>query len=180
MRKVIPILTIINSVVLGVFLLYHFFAENKVAYVDSSRLINNYKGMTEARTAYQQKAQVWKANVDTLIHEVQLQIQKYEKESAKMTLRERELSKQLIQTKQQQAIDYQKATNEKATQEDNEMTRNVVDQINAYVKEYGKKHNCRIIFAATEYGNIAYASEDLDVTAEILEELNKRYTGKAK
>lgn len=136
--------------------------------------------MADARGEYQLKAQVWKANVDTLIRDVQMEIKKYERESNSMTSREKELSKQLIQTKQRQAADYQKATTEKATQEDSEMTRRVIDEINAYVKEYGKSHNCMIIFAATEYGNIAYAKNELDVTDEILEALNQRYVSPSK
>jgi hypothetical protein len=39
MRKVIPTLTIINSVVLIAFLIYHFTAERKVAYVDSPAFV---------------------------------------------------------------------------------------------------------------------------------------------
>lgn len=175
--KLSGILIAVNFIGLLVLFFLHFQQRDKVLYVDSSKLINNYKGMTDARDVYQKKAQTWKANIDTLVKEVQVEVQRFERESAKMTARERDLAKQLIQTKQKQASDYQKATSEKASQEDNEMTRKVIDVINAYVKEYGRKHNCKIIFAATEYGNIAYALDELDVTDEILEELNKRYSG---
>ncbi|NOS93652.1 MAG: OmpH family outer membrane protein, partial [Cyclobacteriaceae bacterium] len=133
--------------------------------------------MEVARKDYQKKTAAWKANIDTLMNEVQQEIVKFEKESQKMTAKERDLSKQLIQTKQQQFADYQKAINQKAGQEDNQMTKKVLDEINAYIKEYGKNHNCKIILAATDYGNIAYADEGLDITEEVLEGLNKKYSG---
>jgi outer membrane protein len=116
--------------------------------------------------------------VDTLISEIQNDIKKFEKESAGMTAKERDLSRQLLQTKQQQVADYQKATNDKATQEDNQMTKEVLDEVNLFIKDYGKKKGLRIILAATDYGNIAYAKEGIDITDEILEGLNKKYEGR--
>jgi len=133
--------------------------------------------MIDARKAYQQKASVWKANVDTLANDVQQAIKDYEKESVSMTTKEKELSRELIRTKQKQLADYQKAIQNKAGQEDGQMTQQVLEEVNAYIEEYGKKHGYRIIFAATEYGNIAYAVDGLNITDEVLEGLNKRYTG---
>jgi outer membrane protein len=92
-----------------------------------------------------------------------------------MTAKEKELSKKLIQTKQQQLVDYQKATNEKASQEDGAATKKILDEINSYIKDYGKIHHYTIILAATEYGNIAYAEGQLDITEKILSELNAKF-----
>jgi outer membrane protein len=56
----------------------------------------------------------------------------------------------------------------------------VLDEINAYLKTYGEARGYTIIFAATEYGNIAYGQQALDVTEEVLAGLNQHYgkTGK--
>jgi outer membrane protein len=152
--------------------------DQKVVYVDSSKLLNNYKGMQAARAAYQQKANAWKANIDTLANEIQQQIFTYEMESPKMTAKERQLSQELIRNKQKQFSDYQQAMNTQAQQEDSKMTSDVVTQINAYLKKYGESKGYKIILAATEYGNLAYADEGLDITDEVLEGLNREYSGK--
>ncbi|HEY3405550.1 MAG TPA: OmpH family outer membrane protein [Ohtaekwangia sp.] len=157
---------------------YLFTRDNKVVYVDSNKLLNNYKGMLDARAAYQQKASAWKANIDTLTSEVQNQIMNYEKESARMTAKERQLSQELIRSKQKQLYDYQQALNTQAQQEDAKMTGEVVTTVNAYIKKYGEKKGYKIILAATEYGNLAYADEGLDITDNILEGLNNEYAGK--
>ncbi|MFZ6009496.1 MAG: OmpH family outer membrane protein [Bacteroidota bacterium] len=156
----------------------YFFNEQKIVYVDSNQLVSNYTGMQDARKAYQQKATTWKSNIDTLTREVQQQIMKYEKEASKMSAKERQLSQELIRTKQKQLMEYQQAMNTQAQQEDAKMTGEVVTQINAYLKKYGKEKGYNIVMAATEYGNIAYADEGLDVTQDVLEGLNKEYTGK--
>jgi outer membrane protein len=147
-------------------------------YVDSAKLVNEYEGMKAARATYQQKASSWKANVDTLTAEVQKQIMAYEKEVSKMSAKEKQLSQELIRTKQRQLMDYQQAMNTQAQQEDQKMTGEVLTQINAYLKKYGKAHGYKIVMAATEYGNIAYADESLDITADVLKGLNEEYQGK--
>src|SRR5687768_11725534 len=79
---------------------YVFSIPQKLVYVDSAKLVNEYKGMLDARAVYQKKAATWKANIDTLSSEVQLQIMNYEKESSKLSAKERQLSEELIRTKQ--------------------------------------------------------------------------------
>lgn len=168
---------LLNLIAVSFLFVYLFTRDSKVVYVDSSKLLNNYQGMKDARAAYQQKATAWKANVDTLTVEVQRQIMDYEKQSPKMTAKERQLSQELIRTKQKQLYDYQQALNTQAQQEDTKMTGDVVTQVNAYIKKYGESKGYKIILAATQYGNLAYADEGLDITDEVLEGLNKEYGG---
>jgi outer membrane protein len=176
LTKIALILAVINLIGL-IGLGYLSIQRSSIVYVDSNQLINNYKGMQDARKVYQQKATSWKANIDTLSQEVQQQIMQYEKESSKMTNKERQLSQELIRTKQKQLMDYQQAMNTQAQQEDSKMTTEVISQINAYIRKYGEKKGYKIVMAATEYGNIAYANEGLDITEEVLEGLNKEYSG---
>jgi len=172
-------ISLLNLVLVVFFVSYYFLSgRQEIVYVDSNKLINGYTGMVEARKAYQLKASAWKANVDTLANEVQQQIFKYEKESPKMSSKERTLSQELIRTKQQQLAEYQQALNTQAQQEDSKMTSDVLTQVNVFLKKYGEKKGYTIILAATEYGNLAYASEALDITEEVLTGLNSEYAGK--
>lgn len=175
-RTTILVLAVINFFGL-IFLGYRSYKSPSIVYVDSNQLINDYKGMQDARKAYEQKAAAWKANVDTLMNEVRTRIMEYDKQSSKMSAKERQLSKELIRTKQKQLADYQQALNTQAQQEDKKMTAEVIAQINSYINKYGQQKGYTIVMAATEYGNIAYAEEGLDITEEVLAGLNKEYSG---
>ena len=50
-----------------------------IVYVDSLKLISNYKGAKVAKEAYEAKVAVWKANIDTLATELNAEIASYEK-----------------------------------------------------------------------------------------------------
>jgi len=159
-----------------IFLLsYIFFKNDKIAYVDSARILNEYKGSAEAKKAFQSKASVWQANIDTLTNEVKYSIQKYEKSIATLSLKEQELTKQLIQTKQKQLADYQRGIQSNAKEEEGKLTQGVVVQINSFLTKYGKQHNYKLILIANQSGTIAYAREGLDITATVIEEMNNEY-----
>src|SRR4051812_8298366 len=100
------VLVLIAQAVLIGFL---FQARAEVRYVDSAKLVNGYKGMEAARKVYQLKANAWKANIDTLSSEIQNQIMNYEKSSKNLSAREKQLTEELIRTKQKQLYDYQQA-----------------------------------------------------------------------
>jgi outer membrane protein len=177
MSKIQITINIVFVLLFSSLLFTHFTSANTMVYVDSARLLNGYEGMIKARKDFQQKATSWQANIDTLSNEVKIAIMDYEKSLPKMTAKERELSKELIKTKQNQLAQYQQALSTQAQQEDQKMTGDIIIQVNAYLKKYGEKNGYTIIFAATDYGNIAYAKEALDVTDDVLVGLNAEYKG---
>lgn len=175
--RVMAALGIVNLLAVVVIIVILFTRDTNLVYVDSAKLLNGYQGMIDARAVYQKKASDWKANIDTLSNEVHRQIMKFEKENGKMSVKEKQLSQELIRTKQKQLYDYQQALNSQAQQEDNKITADVVNQVNLYLKKFGESNGYKIILAATEYGNLAYADETLDITEEVLIGLNKEYKG---
>src|SRR5687768_18170236 len=96
MRPKLPTFLTAILTVLVIFLLLSFyvFSPNKIAYVDSARLLNGYKAMVEARKEFDKKQATWQANVDTLTNDVQNAIKTYEKSAALGTEKERQLAKE--------------------------------------------------------------------------------------
>lgn len=165
----------VNAVLLAAvaFLLFtNFNQQERIAYIDTAKLLNEYEGMKLAKAAYRKKADVWQTNIDTLVNEVKGQIKAFEKDGRSMTEKEKELSQQLIRTKQQQLGEYQKAIQAKAREADVEMTQKVLTVVNGYLQEYGKSHNYKIILATTDAGNIVYGEEGMDITEDVLKGLN--------
>ncbi|NVN18061.1 OmpH family outer membrane protein [Muricauda sp. HICW] len=153
-------------------------SESEQVYVDVNRLLEGYDRTKVDREAFNKKAAVMKANVDSLMIDWQDELKAYEKERASMTKKELALKQELLQNKQQQINNYQQAIQKQVQEEDQKMTQTVINDINDYVKEYGKKHGHRIIFGAHGSGNIMYADKETDLTDIILEGLNEQYHGK--
>jgi outer membrane protein len=82
---------------------------------------------------------------------------------------------ELIDSKQQQYLDYEQAINNKISAADKQLTSKVLGKVNDYIRRYGKSNGYDIIMAATQYGNIVYAKDKMDITNEVLQGLNKGY-----
>jgi len=175
MNKLSVLLTGLNVVLLGVvgFVIMRK-SSDTIYYVDSAKLLKEYKEMAAARKEYEGKTATWKANVDTLTSGVQKQIEAYEKESSKMSDKERKLSRELIATRQRELMDYQRALESQAGEEERKVMGRVLNNVNTFLTEYGKKKGCKYIMVAAN-GNIAYGDEGLNITEEVVRELNDRY-----
>jgi outer membrane protein len=152
-------------------------SRSKIGFVQTAYLLSNYQGFVDASVSYQQKSAIWQSNVDTLRREVETMKSDFETQRPTLTAREKALTEELIRTREQQLTQYRQGVQQQAAREDQEITGRVVQEINAFLREYGEKNAYKIIFGATEVGNIVYAEEAIDLTEEVLEALNRRYRG---
>jgi outer membrane protein len=148
---------------------------NSYAYVDVNKLLDGYKRTEVVRAEFEDKAKTLNANVDSLIADWQKELKTYEKERSSMSKKELELKQELLGNKQQQISNYQQAIQKQIQEEDQKATQTVINDINDYVKEYGKKEGFSIILGATGSGNIMYANDAADLTETVLEGLNKEF-----
>jgi outer membrane protein len=178
-KNVVTVLAALNVVLLCV-VGYLAFNKNsgKIYYVDSAKLLKEYKEMGAARKEFESQTATWKANVDTLTSGVQKQIEAYEKESSKMSEKERSLSRELIGTRQRELMDYQRALESQAGEQERKIMGTVLNNVNIFLTEYGKEKGCTYILLAAN-GNIAYGEESLNITEEVIKKLNERYASGA-
>ena len=148
---------------------------DRIVYVDTNKLLKEYKGFKSAVSEFEAKSKQWQAKIDTLSTELSVMVEKYEIEKHKMGGKEKKDKEKLIQTKQQQFLQYREAILQKITDEDKRLKDEVLAQVNAYIQEYGDKNTYPIILGATNVGNIVYGEKGVEVTAEILEHLNNSY-----
>jgi len=161
----------------SIFTLFKIQSSSDLVYVDVNKLLDGYERTKIVRAEFEAKAKTLNANVDSLMVDWQKEIKDYEKERSRMTKKELELKQQLLGNKQQQINNYQDAIQKQIQEEDKKSTQTVINDINDYVKAYGKDNGYKIIFGASGSGNIMYASDGTDLTPEILEGLNSEFKG---
>jgi outer membrane protein len=166
------------AIIIAVSSFFYTQKSSELVYVDINKLLDGYKRTKLVRTGLEEKEKALTANLDSLVLGWKNELKIYEKERAKMTKKELELKQELLGNRQQQVSNYQQAIQNKIQEEDKKASQTVINDINAYVKEYGKKEGYKIIFGASGSGNIMYADETIDLTPKILEGLNKEFEGK--
>jgi outer membrane protein len=151
---------------------------NKVAYVESGKLLDGYKGMQDARKAFEAKAKRWEAQNKTMVQGFQAAVQQYQKQGESMTAEQRAATEQKLGAQQQQVAMSQQKLQEQAQEEEAKMTQNVLERLNKQIEKYGKAHGYRLILIAAPSGTIAYGRKDLDITPQVLKYLNQEYSSK--
>ena len=169
--SVLALLLSITSIFLGK-------SNSDLVYVDVNKLIEGYKKTKIVKGEFDKKVAGVKSNVDSLMSRWQKELQAYEKERTSMSPNEVKLKQELLQNKQNQISGYQESVQKQMLEEEKKVTQTVVNDINEYIKEYGKDHGYKIIFGASGSGNIMYAQEATDLTKDVLNGLNQEYASK--
>ncbi|GAB2957508.1 hypothetical protein GCM10027048_25090 [Hymenobacter coalescens] len=146
----------------------------KVAYVESNKLLDSYKGLQDARKAFERKVAGWERQHRTNVQSLQTAVQNYQKSAAGMTDEQRAATEQRLQQQEQQVAQRQQQLQQQAQQEEAQMTEKVLTKVNKLLEGYGKENNYDLILVAGG-GTIAYARQGLDITDIILKRLNADY-----
>lgn len=150
----------------------------KVAYVESGKLLDGYQGMKDARRNFEAKARRWEAQNQKLVQGFQGAVQKYQQQAASLTAEQRAATEQQLQGRQMQVGQEQEKLQRQAQEEEAKMTQQVLERINKQVEVYGKRNGYRLILIAAPSGTIAYGRKDLDITVPVLKHLNAEYSNK--
>ncbi|TGE25771.1 OmpH family outer membrane protein [Hymenobacter aquaticus] len=151
---------------------------DKVAYVESGKLLEGYKAMQDARRSFEAKARGWEKQNQALVTGFQNAVQQYQKQAESLTPEQRAATEQKLQAQQQQAGAAQEKIQRQAQEEEAKMTQQVLERINKQIEKYGKDNGYKLILIAAPSGTIAYGRKDIDITDRVLKHLNKEYSTK--
>lgn len=150
----------------------------KVAVVQMEELVYNFNGMKEASLDYSKKLDKWNSQIDSLkgtlegiYHEIQLD--SINNNNAKLAL---DIDK--FKYIQKIYLENQQKLNDKASEDDKNMTQGILNQLNEYVKEYAVKYGYDIVLANNQQNNILYNADFTDVTQDVLNFANNKYNDK--
>ena len=147
----------------------------KVGYVESVKMLDDYQGMKVARTSLERKAKGWQAQNDQLIRSFQAAVQKYQQQGQGMTNEQRAATEQSLQQQQAQAGQKQQQLQQQAAEEEAKLTKTVLDRVDKQIEKYGRDHGYRLILISQPGGALAYGRKDLDITPEVTKYLNDEY-----
>lgn len=171
-RRVFFLLCLLVFFLAGFVFYKQLFAFNKIAYIDSTRIYNGYKGIKIAKVEFEKKVEFFKSRMDTLSAKVKMDIMKIDQSRNNNVMRQQFADSARFH--KQQLIDYQKAMSESLREEEGRLTQRAMVKLNDFIKEYGNNHNYDMILIASPSGTIAYSKERFDITEIILAEANEK------
>lgn len=173
-NRVLLVLTILGLCMSGVSL-WMTSTALRVAYVNADQLVYGYAGMVDAQSRYRIKAAVWEQEVDSLEQQLRTEIRQAQTQKVPGSIHERnERMQQLLA--ESKALEQRRNTlQENARKEDAELTSGVLARINDFASEYAQREGYDLIICATPSNPVLHGDNALDLTVELLRELNHDY-----
>ena len=172
------ILTYFNTVLIVLLIIVSLYLNHNkqtFAYVKTGVIIEKYQGMIDARKALEKKAAIWENNLDTLRNNFEKTLIDYNNGKSRLTQSEKKTAAIILEQKRNVFEKYSLEIQQKAESEELKETQAALNQVNSYIEQYGKSHKYDLIVSATSNGNLLYGNKELDITEEVLNNLNKNY-----
>ena len=144
----------------------------KTAYVDTTRLLQEYSEMKKVESDFTARSESLRSQLDSVAQGFQQEVMEYQQNRASLNQSQREVAESELMRKQQSLQQSQQMQSNQLRQESDVIIDSLVTKVKDFVVEYGERNNYTYIFGSNESANIMYAKEGLDITDEVLEELN--------
>lgn len=157
---------------LAVILLLISCGQDKTAYVDNTVLIQDYYKMKSTEARFEKKSQKLSEELESVADEFQKEVQEFQEGMNRMSTKDRERRQSELMQKQQRLQQRQQQKSQMLRQESDQAIDSLITEVKDLVAEYGEKRGYAYIFGSNESANIMYAKEGLDITEEVLKEIN--------
>lgn len=147
----------------------------KVAFVYTDSVINKYeyfKKMSEEITA---KGQRFDSDLQSRARGFEQEVSTFQQTGGNMTPNQARAKQDELVQKEQNLMTYRNNLMQELSADEAKMMNDIYVQVQEFVKEYAAENDIDIILSYTRGGAMWYANEAIDVTASVVEGLNKKY-----
>lgn len=149
-----------------------------LAYVNVDSLLMNYLFAKEMNEDLLKKQEKFRNDIGRRQQQLQqdaVSFQKKYENGEFLTKESFEQEQNRLMKKEQELQDLDRRLTQELFVEQQKMNTQLRDTINVFFKEYNKDKHYKMIFSDTGNDNIFYAEDYLDITHEVIEQLNLRY-----
>src|SRR5262245_48386902 len=151
-------------------------ADLKVGYIDSARIFQEYKDAQEAQARFDRQAQGWRDEAtekERLVKQLRDEVRDMSPILSSLKRQEKEEALQKAIAEHERFVQGIWGPGGRAAQENERTTQEVVSQIRAVVEKIAGEKALDLVFDSSS-GFLIYADKTLDLTSEVVRQLNER------
>ena len=167
------LITILTTLVLSTLsvVVYHNWYAPKLAWVDFNKVYNEFQYKKELEAKFTKTQEARKKVIDSLELDLKMlysQLQNDSKNKEKLSE---------FDVKRQDFMDKKGRLEEDGQHNQQNYQEQILNQLNQYVKDYGKEKGYSMILGADGSGTLMYAQEGIDITEVVIKYINNKYKG---
>ena len=147
--------------------LYNLAREEKQAYLDTAQVFDAFTLQKELRTQLENLQSKRQTRLDSM--ELRLKAMAGSSEFDRDRPGQEFISLSNLYTHQKKKFD------EENLRLSREYDRQIWNQLNQYIEDFGEEKNYTMIFGANGQGNLMYAKDTKDITQELIDYINRKY-----
>lgn len=148
-------------------------APSSIVFVNSDSLLDKYPYFTKIKNSLQKKQDSIENILKNRGKSLENEIKDYQQKGASMTDQQRQMEEEMLGKKQQSLMQYKQEMTEELTKEEENLNDSLHANLVNALKAYNKNKNYQFILGYQKGSGILLANDSLDITKEIIEELNK-------
>jgi outer membrane protein len=149
--------------------------ENKTAYVDTSKLLEQYTEAKDIEAKYKAKSDEMGKELEAEVSKFKLEAASFQKNAQANGQAWAQENGARLQKKEQELNYAQQAMIQQLQQESGVEMDTLVKGVKKFIKTYGKEKGYAYIYGTGEAASILYAEDKYDITSEIVKLLNEKY-----
>jgi len=152
-----------------------------VVYINTDSLLANYKMSIQLNEAFLKKTEERRADLGLKVKAFEkeyIDFQKKVQSGAFLTRDRAEKAGRALEQKKFSLDKLNQEMSENTMRERNDMTKKLFDAVTSFLKEYNKTQGYDVVLSTTLGGNVLYSKKGLDITNQVVKELNARYKTK--
>ena len=149
--------------------------EMKTGFINNTELMKEYQKRKDIEATFKIKVEKFDKTLDSVGKSFQARAAAIQEVDPQLAKSESQQQYQAL-TQQYQMFQQQTQMQEQAIQKESQTEiDSLIKNVRTFVKDYGKKNGYTYILGSNDAGSVMYGEETLDLTKEILDELNKSY-----
>lgn len=192
MKSLSLILNIVLIVAVGILFYLHFdnknsvkeepvadeatISELKIAYINADTVLQHYDFFKQKQTELEAKQKKLDQDYRNRAQALQNEVNNYQQTVANLTIGQAQALEEDLMKKQQNLRMYQESLTQELMKEEAKINQELYTKVTSYIKEYSKDNNIEVVVKYNQGSDILYAGEAMDITANIIDGLNNRFS----
>jgi outer membrane protein len=148
-----------------------------IGFVNSDTIMENYNLVKELKTTIEAKEKLAEDSFAMQQKTFEAEVNDYQKkvQANALSISQAQASEKYLGQKQENLKTLQQELSQKLQEDELKMNGMLLDSITNFLKRYNRKQNFDYIFGFAKGSNILFANDSLDITKEVLKDINKEY-----
>ncbi|MCU0327154.1 MAG: OmpH family outer membrane protein [Spirosomaceae bacterium] len=150
---------------------------SRIVYVNTDTLLNQYDYYKDVVKEFQQKRFQLENELANKAKSFQNEVAFFQNKAQQggMTQEQLQTTQMQLQQKEQNIMAYRDKAGQDLVAQEAKKTDELLTKIQDYLKKYNSDNKYDMVIGYSKGGGVLYAKEDMDITKQVLEGLNKEY-----